>query len=91
VRPVIFVRAGSVPGCKDGITRVTGQITRINETPDSLLLCTIDLMSTPSGVENPDVGERCVKGTIAGLAEGALVVDFGAEDVGDCLDADTII
>lgn len=32
-----------------------------------------------------------ITGTIADLAEGALVVNFGAEDVGDCFDADTII
>jgi len=61
VRPVIFVKAGTVPGFKDGITRVSGEITRINETPDAFLLCTADLMATPLNSDNTGIGERCVK------------------------------
>lgn len=64
VRPVIFVRVGTVPGFKEGITRVSGEITRINEAPDAFLLCMVDLMATPSGSTNPDVAERCVKTAI---------------------------
>lgn len=65
VRPVIFVRVGTAPGFKEGITRVSGEITRINEAPSALLLCTADLMATPLGTDNPDVRERCVKVAIA--------------------------
>jgi len=65
MRPVIFVKAGSVPGFKDGLTRVSGEITRINEAPDAFLLCTSDLMATPLNTQNGDAPERCVKVAIA--------------------------
>ena len=61
VRPVIFVKAGAIPGFKDGITRVSGEITRINEASDAFLLCSADLMATPQDSDNTGVGERCVK------------------------------
>ncbi|MBT8441227.1 MAG: DUF4382 domain-containing protein [Gammaproteobacteria bacterium] len=61
VRPVIFVKAGTLPGFKGGITRVSGEITRINEAGDVFLLCTSDLMATPLNADRPDVQERCVK------------------------------
>jgi hypothetical protein len=64
VRPVIFAKAGIRPGFKNGLTRVSGEITRINETPTAFLLCVNDLMATPQGDENSDVGERCVKTNI---------------------------
>jgi len=64
VRPVIFAKAGVRPGFKNGLTRVSGEITRINATPTAFLLCVNDLMATPHGGENPHVAERCVKTNI---------------------------
>jgi len=64
VRPVIFVKAGIRPGFKDGLTRVSGEITRIDATPTAFLLCVNDLMATPQGGETSAVAERCVKTNI---------------------------
>ncbi|MFW2405265.1 MAG: DUF4382 domain-containing protein [Gammaproteobacteria bacterium] len=61
VRPVIFVKAGTVPGFKEGLTRVSGEITRINETPDAFLLCTAESIATPLNSDDTGLGERCVK------------------------------
>jgi hypothetical protein len=69
VRPVIFVHVGRLPGFKEGLTRIFGEVTRLAEAEDFpvLQICSSRLMATPFGMDDEvDLPERCVKVVLDG-------------------------
>lgn len=63
VRPVIFVHIGRLPGFKNGLTRVFGEIREIGADFLALQLCRSRLISSPSdmGEDDGEQPERCIR------------------------------
>jgi hypothetical protein len=62
VRPVVFVHIGRLPGFKEGLTRMFGEITRLADDFSVLQICSSRLVATPLGMDDEmELPERCVK------------------------------
>jgi hypothetical protein len=62
IRPVIFVHIGKLPGFKEGLTRIFGEITRLADDFSALQICSSRLVATPFGMDDGvNLPERCVK------------------------------